>query len=100
MEQFGHHLHCSAFGSVATLGVGCSCVWGSIVMGGLELVAVTVLLVGGIGQSFLNSKRFPDIFPASSHGVLVQTGMFPMVGGCFLEYLLVKASDFLKLLGP
>ena len=39
-------------------------------MGGLELVGVTVLLVGGISQSFLNSKRFPDIFPASGHGVL------------------------------
>ena len=52
-------------------------------MGGLELVAVTVLLVGGIGQSFLNSKRFPDIFPASGHGVLAQTGMFSNGGGSF-----------------
>ena len=69
-------------------------------MGGLELVAVTVFLVGGIGRSFLTSKRFPDIFPASGHWVLVQTGMFSSGGGCFLEYLLVKASDLLNSLGP
>ena len=70
MEQFSLHPDHSAFGGAAALGVGCSCAWGSILMGGLELVAVTVLLAGEIGQSFLNSKRFPDIFPASGHGVL------------------------------
>ena len=52
-------------------------------MGGLELVAVTVLLVDWISQSFLNSKRFPDIFPALGHGVLVQTGIFSIGGGLF-----------------
>ena len=31
--------------------------------GGFEVIA------GGIGQSFLNSNKFPDIFPASGHGV-------------------------------
>ena len=70
MGHFGPHPHCSAFGSTAALGVGCSCAWGSIFMGSLELVAVTVLLVAEIGQSFLSSKRLPDIFPASGHGVL------------------------------
>ena len=70
MGQLGAHPHYSVFGGAAALGVG-SCAWGSIFMGGLELVAVTVLLVGGIGLSFLISKRFPDIFPASGHGVLV-----------------------------
>ena len=50
MGQFGPHPHCSAFGSAAALGVGCS--WDSIFMGGLELVTITVLLVGGIDQSF------------------------------------------------
>ena len=52
-------------------------------MGGLELVAVTALLVGGTGQSFLSSKRFSDIFPASGHGVLVPTGAFSIGGGLF-----------------
>ena len=44
-------------------GVGCSWARSSIFMGGFEIVGVAVLLVGGIGQYFLNSMRFPDIFP-------------------------------------
>ena len=51
------HPHHSAFGGGAALGVGCSCAWGSIFMGGLEFIAVTVLLVGWISQSFLNPKK-------------------------------------------
>ena len=70
MGQFSPHPHHYGFGGAVALGVGCSCSWGSIFIGGLEFVAVTVLLVGGIGQSFLNSKRFQDIFPASGQGVL------------------------------
>ena len=27
------------------------------------------VIAGGIGQAFLNSNKFPDIFPASGHGV-------------------------------
>ena len=42
-------------------------------MGGFDVVFV---VVGGISQSFLNLKRFPDIFPALGHGVPVQGGMF------------------------
>ena len=83
MGKFGPHPHHSAFGGAAALGVGCSCAWGLIFIGGLELVVATVLLVGGIGQTFLNSKRFPYIFPASGHGVLVQTGVFSIGGGLF-----------------
>ena len=37
---------------------------------GVQFVAVMVLLVGGIGQSFLSSKRLLDIFPALGQGVL------------------------------
>ena len=70
---------------------------GLIFIGSLGFVAVTVLLVGGIGQSFLSSKRLPDIFPASGQGVLVQTGASSNGGGCFL---MLKASDFQNLLGP
>ena len=54
-------------------------------MGGFEIVAVAVLLVGGIGQSFLNSKKFPDIHRALGHGVPVQTGMFLSGGGLLSE---------------
>ena len=53
-------------------------------MGGFGIVAIAVLLLGGIGQSFLNSKRFPDIFPALGHGVLASTGMFSRGGGVVL----------------
>ena len=40
-------------------------------MGGFGVVAVAIvlLLLGGVGQSFLNSKRFPYIFSALGHGV-------------------------------
>ena len=64
-------------------GCGCSCSWGSIFMGNLEFVAIMELLVGGISQSFLNSKRFPDIFSVSGQGVLVPTGTFSNGGGLF-----------------
>ena len=52
--------------------------------GALEVVAVVLFLVGGIGQSFLNSKRFADIFPALGHGVPAQTGIFLSGGGVVL----------------
>ena len=68
MGQFDPHPHHSTFCGAVALGLGCSWAWGSIFMGGLE-VAVVALLVGGISQSFLNSKRFPDIFPALGHRV-------------------------------
>ena len=48
-------------------------------MGGFEVA------VGGIGQSFLNSKKFPDIFPALGHGVPVQVGIFLSGGGLLSE---------------
>ena len=70
MGQFSPHPHCSAFGGGAALVVVCSGAWGSIFIGGLELVAAVALLVGRISQYFLSSKRFPDIFPALGHGVL------------------------------
>ena len=59
------HLHHSVFCGAVTLGVGCSCSWSSIFMGGLEFVAVATLLVRGI-----SSKSFPDIFPALGQEVL------------------------------
>ena len=68
-------------------------------MRGFGIVAIAVLLLGGINQSFLNSKRFPDIFPALDHGVLAQTGMSSRGGGCSLKYLLVKDLEFPNWLG-
>ena len=38
------------------------CSWGSIFIGSLGFVAAAALLLGEIGQSFLRSKRFQDIF--------------------------------------
>ena len=75
MGQCGSHLHHSGFGAVA-LGVGWFGSWGSILIGGLGIVAVMVLLVGGIGQSFFSSKRLPYILPASGQGVLAWTRVF------------------------
>ena len=68
--------------------------WGStfIVVG---LGFVVRLVEGGIGQSFLISKRLLDIFPALGHGVPTQMGassrgggLFSDVGGCWLSELL------------
>ena len=47
----------------------------------LGIVAVTVSLGGGVGQSFLISKRLPDILPVSGQGVLAQTGASSKGGG-------------------
>ena len=96
MGQFSPHPHFSAFGAAVALGVTCSWVCSSIFVGGFGVVIV--VRVGGIGQSFLNLKIFPDIFPALGHGCQCELGYFQVVGGCSLKYLLVKGFDFLNLL--
>ena len=87
MGQFDPHPHLSAFSATIELVVGCSWAWGSILMGffGIVAVAVLLLLLGGIGQSFLNLKRFPDIFPALGNGVLAQLRMLSRGRGLFSE---------------
>ena len=95
MGQLGPHLHHSGFGAVA-LGAGLFDSWDSIFIGGLGFMAVMVLLAGGIGQSFLSSKRLPDIFLALGQGVLAQTGTFSNGGG----FSVLKAFDIQNLLGP
>ena len=93
MGQFGPHLHHSGFGAVA-LRVGWSCSWGSIFIGSIGFVVVAVLEMGGIGQSFLRSKRFPDIFPALAQGVLAWTGGFSNGGGLFSDIEGFWPSEF------
>ena len=102
MGQFGPHLHHSAFDGATVLRVGCSCAWGSIFMGGLELVGVMVLLVGGINQSFHNSIQRGSLrfFLPQAIECYHKLGCFLVVGDCSLEYLLLKASDPLNSLGP
>ena len=76
MGQFGSHLHLFGFVTVE-LGFDWFGSWGSaFIVGGLGFVVmlVEVLVEGRIGQSFLISKRLPDIFPALGHGVPAQTG--------------------------
>ena len=67
-------------------------------MESFELVMLVVLLssilLGGSSQSFLASKRFPDIFPALGHGVPAWMGHPLMVGVYYLEFLLVKVPEF------
>ena len=75
MGKSDPHPHHYTFCGAVALEVGCSWAWGSIFMGGVEVVVVIVLLVGGISQSFLNSKRFPNIFPALGHGMPALTAM-------------------------
>ena len=41
--------------------------------------------MGGSNQSFLSSKRFPEIFPVSDHGVLSWTGTSSKGGGLLSE---------------
>ena len=72
MGQFSSHPHFSAFFAAIALSIACLWVCDSIFMRGLEVVVV----VRGISQSFLNSKRFPDIFPTLGHGVPMWVGIF------------------------
>ena len=74
MGQFGPHLHLSGFVTVE-LGFDWPGSWGSTFIAGdlgFVVVTVVVLVVGGIGQSFLILKRLPDTFPASGQGVPTQ----------------------------
>ena len=53
--------------------------------------------VGGIGQSFLNSNRFPNIDPAPGHGVPAWVGIFSSSRGLLLDEL--PFSKFIVVLG-
>ena len=75
MGQLGSHPHFSIFGFMKAWGVAVSQDCVSIFIGGSEVD------VGGIGQSFLNSNRFPDIDPAPGHGVPAWVGIFLSGGG-------------------
>ena len=57
------------------MGVAASWDCGSIFIGVLEVD------VGGIGQSFHSSNKFPDIDPALGHGVPAWVGIFSSGGG-------------------
>ena len=63
MGQISPNSHFSAFSTAVALRAAISSGCGSIFKDGFEVDA------GGIGQSFLNSNKFSDIFPASDHGV-------------------------------
>ena len=71
-------------------GIAASWVCGSIFIGGLEVD------VGGIGQSFFNSNRFPDIYPAPGHGVPGWVGIFSDGGGLLLDELPWEGFPFSK----
>ena len=73
-------------------GIGVTASWdcGSICIGGLEVD------VGGIGQSFLSSNRFPDFDPALGHGVPTQVGIFSSGGGLLLDDLSWEGFPFYK----
>ena len=73
-------------------GMGVIASWdcGSIFIGGFEVD------VGGIEQSFLNLKRFPNIDPALGHWVPVWVGIFSSGGGCCLTSFLGIDFPFLN----
>ena len=70
MGHLGPHPHLCTFGIKMGWGVAASWVCGSTFIGGLEVD------VGGIGQSFLNLNRFPNIDPALGHRVPAWVGIF------------------------
>ena len=68
-----------------------------VVNTGCVFVAI-IQVVGGSNQSFLSSKRFPDISPAQGHGVLSWTGASSK-GGLFSKasawgLTLMRALEF------
>ena len=73
----GHHpsppLHFCKWGSSVPFHISLPLVlwwhWGLLMILWLYLNGGFEVIVGGIGQSFLNLNKFPDIFPASGHGV-------------------------------
>ena len=79
------------------VGNDCSSVLSSSFIGDFGLVTLVMSLLllllsrllGGSSQSFLSSKRFPEIFPSLDHGVLLWTGASCKVGVYFMEFLLV-----------
>ena len=81
MEQLGPHPHFSTFGVMMA--------WGLLLLGivALSLLRGLEVDVGGIGQSFLSSNRFPNIDPALGHGVPAQVGIFSSGGGLLLDEL-------------
>ena len=96
MGQLGPQPHFSTFGVMVAWGIAASWVCGSIFIGGLEVD------VGGIGQSFLNSSKFPDIDPALGHGVPSWVGIFSSGGELLLDQLpweRFPCSKFIVVLG-
>ena len=78
MGQFSPHPHFSSFGVVAAWEVVTSWGCGSIFMRGFGVEA------RGIGQSFFNSTRLPDLVPALDHGMPAWVGTFSSNGGLLL----------------
>ena len=74
--QFGPHPHFSiCFGVTVAWGIAALWGCGSTFIVGVEVGA------GGIGQSFLDSNKFPDADPALGHGVPTQVGISSSGGG-------------------
>ena len=90
MGQLCPHPHFPTFGVMMALGVAASWDCGSIFIGGFEVD------VEGICQSFLNLNRFPNIDPASGHGVPVWVGVFSSGGGLLLDELPWEGFPFSK----
>ena len=54
---------------------------------------------GGIGQSFLNSNKVPDIFPAPGHGLPAQVGIRLSSGGLLCGVLSCGGFSFSEFIG-
>ena len=61
--------------------------WGIAALWGCGSAFIVGVEVGveGIGQSFLNSSKFPDAVPALGHGVPAQVGISSSDGGLSAE---------------
>ena len=80
MGQFGPHPHFSICVRI-TAAWGIAASWGC---GSTFILGVDVG-VGGIGQSFLDSNKFPDANPALGHGVPAWVGISSSGGGLSAE---------------
>ena len=69
--------------------------WGFPVLGAVALSLWGVeIIAGGIGQSLLNSNKFPDIFPALGHGVPAQVRILLSGEGLLSDILCCGGFSF------
>ena len=105
---YGHHpspLYFYKWGNLVPIHTSLSLVlwqhWGFPVLGvvALSFWGRFEVNAGGIGQSFLNSNKFPDIFPALGHGVPAQVGILSSSGRLLSDVFSHGGFSFSEFIG-